>query len=288
MKMGRRTLWTLAISALALTGAPTAAGPSPARIVSLAPSVTEGIFLLGAGDRIVGDTVYCDRPPDAQRKEKVGTLLEPDVEKIISLTPDLVVGTEDGNDPRVLRKISGLGLTVAVIPRSTSFPDLCRNFLHLGGLAGETARAEGIVQDARERLARVRKRLEGKGPVTVFWEIGARPLVTAGRGGYLDEMTRMAGGENIAAGQDGAWVWFSREEVIRRNPDAIVMARMGDVGADERKTWMRYPSMKAVSVNRFLVLEPEDIGPLPTDFVSGVEKLARFLHPEAFEVEGRR
>lgn len=258
------------------------AGVIPQRIVSLAPSVTEGIYLLGAGNKLVGVTIYCNRPPEAKKKEKIGTLLEPDTEKIVSLAPDLVLGSEDGNDPRLLKKLTGIGLTIAVIPPGKSFSGLCENFLLLGRLIGRVGRAEDLVAEAKQRAADIQRRLRGASRKRVFWEIGARPLVTAGRGGYINEMTELAGGESIAHVRSEAWLRYSREEVVRSDPDAIILARMGDVGEEEKRAWRKYKAMKAVRDDRFLVLEPEDINPLPMYFVSGVEKLARFLHPEIF------
>src|SRR5574341_644105 len=129
-------MWPLGIKFAFIVGAGASlnAAEVPQRIVSLAPSVTEGIFFLGAGDRIVGDTIYCDRPPEAKKKIKIGSLLEPDIEKVMSLNPDLVLATDNGNDPQVLKKLTGVGLTVAVIPASSNFSDLCKNFILLGRL----------------------------------------------------------------------------------------------------------------------------------------------------------
>jgi len=259
------------------------AGGVPQRIVSLAPSVTEGIYLLGAGDKLVGVTIYCDRPPEAKKKEKIGTLLEPDIEKIVSLDPDLVLGSEDGNFPYLLKKLMGVGLTIAVIPPARSFSVLCDNFILLGRLIGMTSRAEALVAEAKQSVADIRKRLEGSPKRSVFWEIGARPLVTAGRGGYINDLTELAGGENIARKRRDAWLRYSMEEVVRNDPDAIIVARMGDVGEKEKKAWGKYKTMKAVRDDRIMIMEPEDINPLPIYFVSGVEKLARFLHPEKFK-----
>lgn len=254
----------------------------PSRIVSLAPSVTEGIFLLGAGESLVGVTMYCDRPLEAKKKEKIGALLEPDIEKIVSLRPDLVLGTEDGNDPHVEEKLRGLGLRVEIIPPSGNFIELCEKFIILGRLIGREGRAQELVTEARKKMEKVQNRVMELPKKKVFWEIGAQPLVTIGSGGYLDNMTTLAGGENIAHMEKGAWLRYSREEVVRKNPDVIILVSMGNVGEEEVRVWSRYKNVTAVRKNKFLVMGPEATAPLPTDFVSGLETLARFLHPEVF------
>lgn len=254
----------------------------PKRIVSLAPSITEGVYLLGAGERLVGVTIYCDRPPEAKGKEKIGTLLEPDTEKIVSLGPDIVLGTRDGNDPNTAERLKTLGLKVELIPSSNGFVELCGNLLVLGRLIGCEEKARELVNESRKKVEWVQKKLSGHPRKKVFWEVGARPLVTTGGGGYLDDMTVLAGGENIAHEKKGAWLRYSREEVVRRNPDVIVLVQMGDVGKDEIGVWSRYKGVTAMKENRFLVLGQEMTAPLPMDFVEGLEALARFLHPEAF------
>lgn len=255
----------------------------PKRIVSLSPSLTESLYLLGVQEDVVGVTVYCDHPPEAQEKEKIGTILSPNIEKIVSLSPDLILATNEINKPKTIDKLRSLGLKVFVSDSRENFSDICDEFLLLGRLLGRERRAAGIVKKARKDIEAISSRVHSRPRPKVFWQVGARPLVTVAKGTFADEMIGMAGGVNIAHGSRIKYPRYSLEEVVRQNPDVIVIVTMGDVTEQERHTWQTFTDLKAVRDSRIYVIDADDVcSPSPPTFVEGLRKTAGFLHPDEF------
>lgn len=255
----------------------------PQRIVSLAPSLTEQLYLLGMGDNIVGVTTQCDQPLDAQKKEKIGTLMEPDIEKIVSLKPDLIIASKEDNKPQVIRKLRNLGINVYVSGESKNFFDICQNFIAIGGIVGEEKRAEEIVKEARKKIGLIREKTKDLPKIKVFWEYGAKPLITAAKDTFAHEFIELAGGINIVHNSKVRYPCYSREEVITQNPDIIILVAMGNVTEEEIKTWQRFKDLKAVREGKIYVVDaPTFCSPTPLTFAKGVRELANYLHPEAF------
>jgi iron complex transport system substrate-binding protein len=164
------------------------------RIVSLAPSVTESLYLLGLKDKIVGISIYC---PDPYNIKKIGTTLEPNIEEIVSLAPDLVLACYEANSERSIEKLKSLGLNIFVIRESRNFSDICSNFLNLGKVVGREGLAYQIVEDAKKRLNDIWQKNKRIKPVKVFWQIGAHPLITVNKESFINEIIEFSGGENI-------------------------------------------------------------------------------------------
>ncbi len=248
----------------------------PHRIVSLVPTVTEELYLLGAGDKIVGVTVYCQRPPEAQTKEKVGTVIDVNIEKIIELRPDLVIASPL-TDHKQIRKLWGLGLRVEIFDAPTDFQGLCESFLTLSRLVGKEQRAEEVLERTNKELEAVRKRIEGLAKRRVFVQIGANPLFTADRASFINDLIECSGGINIAS--DAKTGIYSREEVIKRNPDTILIVTMGIVGEREKEVWLRYETIGAVKNRRIFSLDSYRVcSPTPVSFVRTVKELVRLFH----------
>ncbi len=249
----------------------------PARVVSLGPSLTEEIYLLGAGDRLVGRTTYCKGPPDALMKEAVGTVVEVDVERILALKPDLVLATSL-TDPRDVKKLRDLGIRVVVFPQPKSFQDLCRQFILLGRLLGKEKEARAIVSSVQAQVAKIQVRVAGLKKPRVFVEIGARPLFTATGDSFVNDFIRLAGGINIAAHAKSGL--YSREKVLEENPDVILIVTMGIVGEREKEAWEKFRTIKAVKEGRVYVVDSYKLcSPTPVTFVESLKELMRLLHP---------
>lgn len=269
-----RTAPLLLLWGLVLAGG--AAAAPPQRIVSLVPNITEELYLLGAGDRLVGVTTYCRRPPEVQRKEKVGTVIEVNVEKIVQLSPDLVIASPLA-DHRQVNKLRNLGLLVQVFPPPRDFVELCDSFIQLAKLVGKGAKGEQIVQEAQEEMAVIRDRARGLPRPRVFVQIGERPLVTAGGDSFIDDAVAAAGGENICHHLRTGVV--SREEVVKQDPDIILILQMGVSGKKEREAWMRYKTIKAVKAGRVYLVNPTRLcSPTPLSFIEEVRVLMRLFH----------
>lgn len=253
----------------------------PQRIVSLAPSITESLYLLGVGERLVGVTIFADVPPEVKGKEKVGTILNPSIEKIVSLNPDLVLITQEGNKPQTMDKLLRLGVKVFVIGESRSFSDIEEHFSLLGKLAGREKEAGQMLQEASRRVAEVTKKVKRLPPVKVFWQVGTDPLITVAKGTFLDEIIRMAGGINIAHRSRLRYPRYSREAVLKENPEVIILATMGsELASRQEEEWRRFRRLKV----KIYHLDPNLFyRPIPLAFAEGLEKIAGLLHPEAFE-----
>jgi len=248
----------------------------PHRIVSLVPTVTEELYLLGAGDKIVGVTVYCQRPPQAQTKEKVGTVIDVNIEKIIELRPDLVIASPL-TDRKQIRKLRGLELRVEIFDAPTDFQGLCDSFLTLSRLVGKEQRAEEVLERTNRKLEAVKKRIEGVAKSRVFVQIGANPLFTADRASFINDLIECAGGINIAS--DAKTGIYSREEVIKRNPDTILIVTMGIVGEREKEVWLRYRTIDAVKNRRIFTVDSYRVcSPTPVSFVQTVKELVKLFH----------
>ncbi len=253
----------------------------PQRIVSLAPSLTESLYLLGAGKRIVGVTIFADVPAEAGKKEKVGTILNPSIEKIVSLNPDLVLITQEGNRPQTMDALRRLGIKVFVIGESRSFSDIKEHFLLLGKIVGQEKKARQVVEEASRRVGEIKKRVASLLPVKVFCEVGREPLISVAKGTFLDEIIRMAGGINIAHEAKVRYPRYNLEAVIEENPGVILLATMGSGLAERQKEeWHRFRQLRA----RIYRVDPNLIcRPIPLAFAKGLEEVARRIHPEAFE-----
>lgn len=249
---------------------------TPRRIISLVPNITEELFDLGVQESIVGVTVYCLRPPEAQSKEQVGTVVEVNVEKIISLRPDLVIASPL-TDHKQIQKLQAVGIRVEVFPPPRDFKALCDNFSQIARMAGREERARAIIQQAERELVTIKGKVQGLPKPRVFVQIGARPLVAAGGDSFIDDFIACAGGVNIA--REIKTSVYSREEVLRRNPDIIIIARMGMAGEREKAAWMKYKTIKAVEGHRIYTVDPYRFcSPTPLSFVEQVKELVELFH----------
>jgi iron complex transport system substrate-binding protein len=248
----------------------------PHRIVSLVPAITEELYLLGVQESIVGVTIYCQRPPEAQRKERVGAVVEVNVEKIISLRPDLVI-TSPLTDQKQIQKLRDVGLRVEIFHAPQDFKGLCDDFLQLGRLVGREEKAREIVKQATGAIDSIRAQVKGLPRPRVFIQIGERPLVAAGGDSFIDDCVTFAGGVNIAHAVKTSV--FSREEVVRSNPDIILIAQMGMIGDREKAQWARYKTIKAVQTDRIYTVDPYQFcSPTPLSFVEQTKELVRLFH----------
>jgi len=258
----------------------------PSRIVSLAPSVTEVLFALGLDEQIVGVTEYCDYPEAARTKPRVGGLKDPSLESILTLSPELVISTKDGNDNRFMASLERMGIRVVKTQPST-IAEVMDSVLEIGEVVGRPVEAREVVADMERRLSEVRSRVEGAPRVRALMVYGRRPLVLAGPGTFADDMIVLAGGENIAGDAPMPYPRFSMETVVARSPEVIIEGAMGseDVGekaAEAVKFWSRWGSISAVRDGRVVVINQDLIARPGPRILDGLEAIARALHPDRF------
>lgn len=246
------------VTAALLLCAAAAAAP-PQRIVSTAPSLTEILFALGLGPRVVGVTEFCRYPPEAARKPKIGTFLEPNFERILALRPDLVLVVR--NPVQLAERLSQLGLRTAEIPQDT-VAEILASIRRIGSLTGAEARANELAAATERDLNAVRLRAERLPRKKVLFLVGRSPgtlqgMVGAGPGTFIDEILRLAGGINVLAGSPIAYPRVSLEQILASDPDVIL--DMGDFAHHEgkpleapeqfRAVWAPYRSLRAVREN---------------------------------------
>ncbi|MCP4213167.1 MAG: ABC transporter substrate-binding protein [bacterium] len=249
----------------------------PQRIISLAPSLTESIYLLGAESFLKGCTTYCNIPEAAKLKRKVGTLMELNLEQILVIKPDLVIAMEF-SDRKAIRKLKLLGIPVEIFKSPKNFHHLCESFLRLGNLVAREMRAKKIVSAARESVASIRQLIGKEKEMRIFWQLGAKPLYAATKHFFTNDYILFAGGVNILG--DAASGTFSREEVLKRNPEAIIIVTMGIVGESEKHNWEAFKSIDAVKHNRIFILDSNlYCSPTPQSFARGLKELVALIRP---------
>lgn len=255
---------------------------TPQRVVSLGQTITERIYLLGAQDRLIANTVFCVVPEEAKTKEKVGTLLQFNIEKIISLKPDLVLASNLARSKQ-LRKIKDLGIPVIKFSYPKSFSEICQQFLQLGEILGEHEKAAAIVNQGIKAVEEIKDRVKSLPKNRVFMQIGLKPLHAVTKDSFLNEYIEFGGGANIA--RNAKQGCFSKEKVLQLNPEIIIISTMGssegEKGEMERDTWMKYQSIDAVKKGNVYLVDPDDIcSPTPVTFVDALEAIAAIIHPQ--------
>ena len=261
--------------------APAAPTAIPQRIISLGPVLTEEIYLLGVQDKLVGCTIYCNRPEAARQKQKVGAVVEVSVEKIVDLKPDLILATSL-TDRRAKEHLSQLGMNVVVFSEAKSFNEVCQQFLDLGKMVGKEEKAHKIVTQAKKEVNSIAGKIKGIIKPKVFLEIGTKPLFTVTRDSFINDFIVLAGGINIAA-EAGSGL-YSREKVVAQNPDVIIIVSMGVAADQEKKVWQKFRNLSAVKNDRIYVLDPDKVcSPTPPGFVETLKEVSLLLHPGKHE-----
>jgi iron complex transport system substrate-binding protein len=278
---------TLVVTALIAGCAHRAATPgapstNSQRIVSLAPSVTETLFALGAGREVVGVSQYCDYPREVLHLPHVGSFLTPNIEAIAALRPSLVIGLSTSSDLREIHALNAMGIatlmaddgSVAAIEQST---------IEIGDRIGRDVAARALVAALQSNMAAISERLQRQRRRTVLMVVGHQPMVAVGRGTFLDELLTMADAANIADASDQAWPRLSLEYIIAMRPDVILDGQMGSDPTTPSRFWSRYSSIPAVQTHRvFGYPENPTLHPGPRIGLT-LDLLARRIHPEAFD-----
>ena len=253
---------------------------TPQRIVSLAPSNTEILFALGLGDEVVGVTDYCDYPAEALEKQKVGGYINPDMEKIVTLGPDLVL-VSYGTPMDVIDSMVGLGLTVFGT-KTTDLDDLLNDIETIGKITDKETEADALTSEMETRIQAVTGQTEGlEQRPRVFYIVGTGPLWTAGSDTFIDELIQKSGGVNICANITG-YSEVSLEYIVACNPEVIITSSWPGVcewatNSTELQATAAVQSGNVYPCDDNLVQRP---GPR---IVEGLEWFAYFVHPEIFD-----
>jgi iron complex transport system substrate-binding protein len=256
----------------------------PQRIISLAPSITEILYALNLGDRVAGVTEFCNYPPEAAEKPKVGGYSDVSIEKVTQLQPDLILVSRILMQ-QVLPELEKLGFSVIVID-AHDFPGVLESILLVGKATGREKEAEALTAQMQARADAIAKAVAGRSRPRIYWELDPT-LWTAGPGSFVQDLIERAGGENIAADAERAWVQLSAETIIAKDPEVIFLADhpYGET-KDSVAARAGWDKISAVVSGRIVELTAEqgDIVSRPGPrVIDALELIARALHPDAFK-----
>lgn len=251
---------------------------TPQSIISLAPSNTEILFALGLGDKVVGVTDWCDYPPEASEKPKVGAYDRPDIEKIVALSPDLVL-VAHGTTMDIINRLVALGLTVFGI-KTTDLDDLMDDIRRVGEITDRELEAQALTSDMAIRIETVSSQTRALAHrPKVFYMVWHDPLWTAGSGTFIHELIEKAGGVNVCANVTG-YATVSIEEIVARDPEIIISSEWS---YDWAKNATELAGTNARRTGRIYTCDDDLVQRPGPRLVDGLEWFAHFIHPEIFK-----
>lgn len=253
--------------------------PSPQRIVSLAPGITETLFALGLDKEIAGVTTFCDHPRKAASKRKIGGLVNPSLEDIVSLDPDLVIGTADGNRKETVDRLERIGLPVYVV-NPGSLDEILAMISDIGEITGKEKEAGRLVDNLRKRIDHVVLLTKNSARPGVYFQVGEGAMITSGKDTVIDRLIRTAGGKNIAGDSTIRYPRLGIEEIILKNPDIIIVSSAKNGASSIKKTWGKWQDIAAVKKGNIHVIDPDLVSRPAPRIVDGLETITGILHPE--------
>ncbi len=253
------------------------------RIVSLAPHITEILFTAGAGDRVVGTVEYSDYPEAAKRIARVGGYETPDLESIVALKPDLVIGWQSGNSPTGLEALRRLRIPL-FLSEPERIDDVAANLERFGELAGSSSVARPAATAYRVRLAQLRQRYSDRPAVRTFYQIWFDPPITVGRHQIIDSTIQLCGGINVFGQLEQMAPVVSVETVLAADPEVIVASGAEDARPAWLDDWRHWPQLTAAARDNLFSIPPELIQRHTPRLLDGTERLCRDLE----QARGRR
>jgi iron complex transport system substrate-binding protein len=250
------------------------------KIISLAPSMTETIFALGAGDRLVGVTTYCNYPEEAKEIDQVGDFEGPNLESVIEKNPDVVVALAMGDDEK--SKLEDAGITV-FLQDPQNLDEVFDNIKKIGTILGLQEEAESLTSNMNAKKDSIIETVSNYDSKKVFYEVWSEPLMTAGPGSILDEMINLSNGENIAYDAESLYPEYSLELLIERNPEVYLTADDGFKTVEDIKNREGYENITAIKENNIYMLHPDIVSRTGPRIIEGLEMIAQAIHPEAFQ-----
>jgi iron complex transport system substrate-binding protein len=255
---------------------------APRRVLSLAPSLTEMLFAIGLDEQIVGVTNFCNYPPAAAGKPKVG-YTQPNLESLLALSPDMVAAPGELLRADVLAKLEALKVPTFIF-EAKSLEHVLAHIHTLGRIFERSSAADALTRHMRERIAEVSRRVQTVERKRVLYVLSTHPLITVGPNSYIHQMIELAGGINVAAGTSGAYPRLSMETVLEKDPEILVfpVGSTESVPEHEQQTWKRWTGLSAVQRHRLHVVSSDALNRPGPRVVDGLEQLAQVIHPEAF------
>lgn len=273
--MVKRIFKLLSIALISISQNYSVFGQTPTRIVSLAPSLTKNVYFLEQQHKLVGCTSYCDTAV-ANGKEVVASAVKVNIEKVVSLKPDLVITTTMTN-PETLDMLKKFNIRVETFPTAKSFDEICKQTIRLGQIIGAESNAKRIVTQSETKIKSLASSTRKDKSPTVFFQIGAKPLFTVIPGTFMNDYILLAGGKNVVTTTKTGTI--TREAVIASNPDVIFIVTMGIVGNEEKNVWESYSTLSAARNKKIFIIDSNDAcTPTPVTFVKTLERVINLIY----------
>lgn len=255
----------------------------PDRIVSLSPTNTEIVFALGAGEKLVGVTNYCDYPEETRNIERIGDFEGPNIEMIKKVKPDVVLAggyiQED-----IIKVLESLDIPV-VSTEASDIDSIFDSIALIGKLVGEETKAEEIINNMHKDIDDIKNKVLGKGRPKVFYVVWTEPLSTAGKGTFINEIIQIAGGQNVAAEVEG-WAKYSAEELIKQNPDILIAAYHSTDKGMRKEDFIEdnlFKKLECVKNEKIHIMSDDNIVARPGPrIIDAIYEMAKVLHNDAF------
>lgn len=264
------------VRVLDVDGRPVQLAAPARRVVSLAPHLTELMFAIGAGDRVVGTVEYADFPQAARRVPRIGDSSLLDLERIVALQPDLVLVWRHGNSPQQLQRLAALRLPTYASEART-LADIARTMRDLGVLTGTAERAEQRTRSFESAVSDLRARYAGRRRLTVFYQIWNQPLITVNGEHLISQALDLCGADNVFAGQKLLTPTVTEEAVLLADPDAIVAGWSDSYGPAPLDRWRRLDALRAVRQGHLLQVDPDLLHRQSDRVVLGARELCEKL-----------
>lgn len=256
-------------------GQPVVLPQAAKRVISLAPHITENLYSVGAGKQIVAAVSYSDYPEAAKTLPRVGDFANLNIERILSLKPDLVVAWIDGSSAAQLERLEQLGIPV-LRESPDSFAEIAASLRRLGVLTGHDVEAERVATDLELRIARLRDRFQEQTLLTVFYQLWHQPLITSNSSQLIDRIVRLCGGRNIFADRPEIAPRVNIEAVIAADPD-VILSGVEKHDPAWRGQWRRWSKMKAVEHGFLFATDADQIHRATLRAVIGAEAVCEQL-----------
>ncbi|HMK52476.1 MAG TPA: cobalamin-binding protein [Thermodesulfobacteriota bacterium] len=258
--------------------------PYPAkRIVSLAPSITEILFALGLDEQVAAITNFCDYPEAVLKKPRIGGFVNPDIEKIVSLKPDLIIGIRDGNRMDTVDRLNDFGLPAYLIDPK-GFDGVMQTIKNIGDVVGREKESRKMVKEMVKKTENIITLTQSLSRPKVFFQLGDAPMVTVGKGTLANDLIRLAGGRSISENEPTSYPVYSIETVLLKAPEIIIMTSMDSKKNTPQliKKWESWKSIPAVRMSMIYVIDSNLVDRPTPRIVEGLEALVRIIHPEVF------
>lgn len=254
----------------------------PQEIGSMVPSVTETVFAVGAGNRVVGVSTADDYPQEVESIEKIGDYQQVNAEKIASLETDLLFLSFDSTTEEQAKDLEKKTGAKILVINPTTVDEAIQSVGTVGKAVGNTEKAQVVEERLQSELDQLQSKIEGLEEPTLFYEIGYDPLFTVGPGSFIDDAIKIAGGKNVAADAQQAYPQYSVEKLLQDDPEYYLAGASSMVTVEDITSRPPYSSLQAVQQDKVFVINDDLVNRPGPRIVEGVREIAETIHPEAF------